>query len=1575
MKQWNQRIRNSRSLVRSNSSDKESESSRSPGRALACMLAVMLCLTCILPAFSIGAEELQEVDRLEDNASVEKNEESPLDISLKADPLQELQTSYSRIGEVLISKNVLPKPSVTPQDSSFDITLSALSSWTNVSNLLSKPLDIIMVLDTSGSMKAPFDEETSRIGALKETVGLFLDSLERSNSQIAVQSSKSRVGIITFNDAAAVEMPLTDNVSNLRECVSNLKEFGVTRSNLGLQEGLKMVRGSLSDNRSKVVIFFTDGMPSDGYGFTRTIANEAVEAADAIRKNDSLIYSVGIFPGSDPNADVKLVSGRENTNRFMQAVSSNYPDASSYSGTLGKKASSQYYLSAANHDELERSFDYIFKTMDGGSGYPTETDPAHPDSSGYVSLHDTLGAWMSIPSAPVLNANGKNYLPVSSRQEGDTITYSYQGMVPANVPSTTADLSSVIVRVRKAGGTGGDSLEVRLPAALLPLDVYSLLDRSRIQPDPDHTELSIRHALPFSVSFTAELNSPIKQALAGRKTEESLQAAAWLDEFNPAAFYSNSWNDSEATWADFTPAKNNQFYHNESTDPIRLQTTAKPENITQTLPEQTRLKKLDQSANPSYRLELGNNGRLDLQMQNSVTVSKNVLSAGEYPAPGVPFTFEASLTDSQGNPWSGMATVRDFSGKTGSLHFSGGKATFVLEDNQTMTFLNLPLFSSFQAEEKAADGFTAAVQSPKAEKTVSSLSAPVEIHPGTKTEINFINTYTLQPITLLPAQSGLTVEKILSGRSWTEQDVFDFTISALSPEDAPLPEKTTIQICGIQAEKTADFGAVQFDAPGIYTYLITENSSSEALLPGVSYSAALYEVSITVTDQGNGTLQAALPVIRKIHDDQGNNTDIRVSSILFENRYSAQETSVVPMVRKQIDAFCSADPVREKVIVPPANDLFTFSLKALDVDAPMPEGTDEQTIRTSNHGEVVEFPAIVFHQSDIGKIFRYEISEEAVSSIPGMSSSPETIILEVAVTRAQINGAETVVASSRYLNKEGQPLSYENTVLTNHYVYSPAQALITGSKTLTGRDMKDGEFSFEIFAADAVTQQAMDQGEIILPDPSAEAGASEDGKPSYFRFENLQFTRPGEYTFVVAELQNDLPGVILDDSLHYIRIRVIHNPAEAALEAEIRYQNLEDAAAGCVQFENTYIPIFNEASAVSLSGEKIVEDPYGDSYLRDSQFLFRLLAPDGSESLLTSPQGVFSVLENQIFSKAGTYTYQLQEIPFVSGYPQEAMIFDNSLYTIEIEVEDNGQGSLIAQPVRLFKNSEAVSSIIFTNTVQPLPAEAAALPAAQKQLAGRELQENEFEFIWSLNSDAGNGVLAGGGIWNTPQTVTNTADGSVPFFADSLTFTKPGHYEITLKEQAGTQPGITYDKSILTWSYEVRAEQGQLVLEDVWPDRPVFSNSWTSSSSKAVSIPLQARKELKNGQLQADEFTFELVENDRVIQTKHNDSTGAVQFDPLIFQAEGEYFFTLREKAGGRANIDYDQSQYRIHISVWKDQQGSLKARVVREKPLIFVNWKKTSPATGTRSNLSLWITVACLALCGLIIANKKNTD
>lgn len=311
----------------------------------------------------------------------------------------------------------------------FLVALSALSSHASTTTTDTKPLDVVLVLDASGSMDDSMGkwDDTKRIDALKKAVYTFIDNTAEKNKGITDENKKIRLSIVKFsgkerattgNDKyrksgywynySQIMQELTvcegDNVKKLQDKVDSIDPAGATRADNGMkraQAALKLE--SARSNAKKVVIFFTDGEPNDDNGFDDGIASDAIKEAKALKNAGAEVYTVGIFDGAKPDADVNA-NETSKTNKYMQAVSSNYPEAT-YTYTQGSMwnpgkenwsfgdpaASANYYLAASNADGLNKVFNSIFESMTKNLAGPTEVVGNNPTNSGYVTFDDPLG--------------------------------------------------------------------------------------------------------------------------------------------------------------------------------------------------------------------------------------------------------------------------------------------------------------------------------------------------------------------------------------------------------------------------------------------------------------------------------------------------------------------------------------------------------------------------------------------------------------------------------------------------------------------------------------------------------------------------------------------------------------------------------------------------------------------------------------------------------------------------------------------------------------------------------------------------------------------------------------------------------------------------------------------------------------------------------------------------------------------------------------------------------------------------------------------------------------------------------
>lgn len=274
------------------------------------------------------------------------------------------------------------KKTVTKQDDdTYNVTLEQYVTGTVTQGTVT-PIDVVLVLDVSGSMQEGFGNGyTKKIDSLKNAVNKFIDAIAAKNkdSKIAIvkfSGNKSDdVGNTTYtsggytynhtqivNNLTAVNN--NANVTSLKKAVDGLKAYGSTRADFGLEKAQEAFgTTSATDGRQRVVIMFTDGEPNSQSGFDNDVANGAISAANTLKKSsessgyDAKVYTIGIFKNANVGNDLPDNDRNGRTNRYMHLVSSNYPNATDLStpGTDGA-VKNGYYKVAANADELNKVF-------------------------------------------------------------------------------------------------------------------------------------------------------------------------------------------------------------------------------------------------------------------------------------------------------------------------------------------------------------------------------------------------------------------------------------------------------------------------------------------------------------------------------------------------------------------------------------------------------------------------------------------------------------------------------------------------------------------------------------------------------------------------------------------------------------------------------------------------------------------------------------------------------------------------------------------------------------------------------------------------------------------------------------------------------------------------------------------------------------------------------------------------------------------------------------------------------------------------------------------------------------------
>ena len=518
-------------------------------------------------------------------------------------------------------------------DEDFLVMLSALSSTSNTTTMESKPLDIVMVFDVSGSMGNSFGTEykptyganyyssetyyalvdnkyqevkragswfnpswelnerevnpkssaddpngiqfytretSTRLDALKNAANSFIDKADELNGKMGDPAKHHHIAITTFASNATTVQNLTDKVSSLKTSVDRLTADGATRADYGMRQAQTVLNGA-RDGAQKVVIFFTDGVPTSTNSFEAKVANGAIKTSKTLKDAGALVYSIGIFDGADED------STADRNNQYMQGVSSNYPDATAYT-ELGARNpdGKKYYRSAQDAGELNNVFNEIFKAVSSEPPTPTEIEDGYDaGKSGYLTFTDQLGAYMHVTRFHELSFANQLHKPsdtVNTDANG-VKTYHYTGTV-SNAQYPEANLADIIVQVTPGKTLAdGDTVTVKIPASMIPLRHLQVTTDEN-----GNRTFSIKEILPLRVIYGVSLKDEVKEAIANGLDQNGADDAAlqsYIDSHpnkdGTISFYSNYYDgsikgqlDSSKTLgntvANFTPAKTNSFY-------------------------------------------------------------------------------------------------------------------------------------------------------------------------------------------------------------------------------------------------------------------------------------------------------------------------------------------------------------------------------------------------------------------------------------------------------------------------------------------------------------------------------------------------------------------------------------------------------------------------------------------------------------------------------------------------------------------------------------------------------------------------------------------------------------------------------------------------------------------------------------------------------------------------------------------------------------------------------------------------------------------------------------------------------
>ena len=1581
-------------------------------------------------------------------------------------------------------------------DSAFITALSALSSTSNVASSSTTPLDIVLVLDASGSMDDPMNDGTKRIDALKRAANDFVTTIAEQNQGISDSSKQHQVSIVKFSgDKSAVvgndtyykggykynysqvmkAMSSCTDAAAFTNTINSISPAGATRADYGLQ--LAQSQTSNRKDAKKIVIFFTDGSPTSSSGFESGVASSAVSAAKAMKDKDvnATVYTVGIFSDADPSADP---SGASNENKFMHAVSSNYPEASytqnsgfwgGWNWGLGTRAEgSDFYKSASNADDLDKVFEGISSEIVKGSGYPTNATEGAEHTSGYITIDDALGAYMQVDGFKAIALNGQTFENPTKTTAGNVDTYTFDGTV--NMDGKDVSLGNVVITVTKSDDlAAGDKVQVKVPAALIPLRSYNV--------NQDSMTMTVSDTKPINVVYTSSLKPGVESLLANPDAAMSEYLQANSQE-GKASFYSNDWEQGYLgkTVANFEPSKDNSYYYFTSDTPIYTDEActqrahqvvkgntywykysyyemtnagsgaveekekvisfsgadaeaiegsigvdsqgayfkagtarltylnelykAKTSNDTGTAIDVLNPKWVGAGQVGSY---LGNNGKLSVDLPGTLAVTKQLEVSDGYSADDFAndsFEFTINMPDAATKSFS--AVVKNANGdKVGdafTLMFDGeGKAKHDLKAGETLYVYGLAGGWSYTVTESDRAGFA---------QVGTDLTGAIAA--GETVNAKVVNTYSASG--KLEGAKVLKGEKVLTGRSWNGTDKFTFLLEA--PEGSvgvPMPEgaiggRATVEVTqpdGTPAGTPVpfNFGDITYTKPGVYTYEIRESEALSVLNPGVSASEALYEVTVTVADEGHtGNLTVTSAEMKRLISDDGEKVEppTTVPSASFVNEYDTQEVKWAPVGEKKYTDSTDARPLEQ--------GMFHVIACTNDPTAPLPKLDNDQEISGVHNGVTyrgavvsvdangaITFPQATYTYSNLGqgqteKTFTYKIMEvvwdgsnwhsveDALKDSDYVSAGVkyDPTIWTVNVTLKNDNG---VLVLSVQL-KGDVPVQGASFQFANSYDPTPATAAIKGSKTLTGRDMKDGEtFGFELSAADDATQSA-----VTLP-AAATVSDAKDGVATGFTFDKMSFNKPGEYTFNVNETKwngeavpaADGKGMQFDRSTKTVKVTVTDDHA-GSLKAEVTYPNGALAFANKYATSSTYNGIQVEKTLTGRdmkAGEFnfVIEgkDPASAALLADSdkQFANPNNRAEGIADVMTKLSGhTFTQADNgkhfEFTVKEGIPNGAVQDQATGLWYVEATgLYYDGTNHVVTIDVSDDGNGVLTAATkvddqetnVVSFANKYRAQNVSFDTANAQL----------NKILQGRDwLDSDSFDFTITALDGAPMPKRDGNEVSSATVKSPNSKDGdSVSFDFGQIEFTSdmvkdaPGHkrtftYEVT--ENAGDLPGIQYSDNKAVIKVTVGDNgQGKLVASAT-TQNGTFVNRYSAELNYTAAGGLNLAKTLTGRDMTDGQFTIKITPNDEasaglfglpgegreVSMPAANDGVqvtkSALTGDVVLAQRDAgkTYSYKVVEQGTAPSGYTYDTAERTVTITVEGDPaNGTLKATTV----------------------------------------------
>ena len=736
----------------------------------------------------------------------------------------------------------------------------------------------------------------------------------------------------------------------------------------------------------------------------------------------------------------------------------------------------------------------------------------------------------------------------------------------------------------------------------------------------------------------------------------------------------------------------------------------------------------------------------------------------------------------------------------------------------------------------------------------------------------------------------------------------------------------------VDTKSNGDGGLVSFDTfgniteAGTYWYKITE----EGTVAGYTIDTTVYYAEVVVNaTPSNGVI---ISKNAKVTYHKGTKTGDTATVATFNNIKKEDETSANIKVKK---TFTNGA----------ADKKFNFVLTPIN-NAPMPEGAvnGKKTISVAQNDGVKNFGEIKYTTAGT---YRYEVVEDSSEQAAGITYDNHRWTVTVAVP------ADFSTPTVTYSREDGIT-STIGAEFTNSEENKETEITLEGTKSLSGRNLKAGEFKFEV--KDEV-------GTVVATGTNDAAGKIAFSRIGY-KLSDLKkgdgsYASEKTYSYKVSEVKGNAgDGITYDDKEYTVKVKVSYDQANGTMKAELADKDQKLA------FANSY----DTETGIDLEGTKSLEG----RTLKDKEFKFEVKDEVGTVVATGTNDAAGKIAFSRIgyklsdlkkgdgsYASEKTYSYKVSE---VKGNAGDGITYDDKEYTVKVKVSyDQANGTMKAEL------ADKDQKLAFANSYDT---ETGIDLEGTKSLEGRTLKDGEFTF--EVKDKAGKVVATG----------SNKSDGSISFNnklnyklsdlekADG-SYESEKTYEYTVNEVIPegataennyTVNGVTYDSKTVNVKVTVtyNKETGELKAELAKDSEAIaFQNSYETKTS----IGLEGTKSLSGRTLKDSEFTFEVKDKaGKVVATGSNKSDGSISFNNKLnyklsdlekadgsYESEKTYEYTVNEviPEGATAEnnytvngVTYDNSIFTVKVIVSYDQATGIMSAAFAEdsQELIFDN-------------------------------------